>query len=506
MDNNFLKRGVDFLTLQKMRQAGIDLPLEAQLSEAERLGDAPIRPPEQQIYSPDTQNASPEQLQQFEAYKLHNTKPSVGDQLKAILPPPAEQPSVMRDLMSSWHPPQVLPGQQAPAPSAPVDQLAPKQASSAPSNPLSVLDFGQNTLASQQGLQEAQGRQNDLQFLANMNRAGAQIAQGLSQSPNKLDTSVADAVERQGKGQVENYQQQVEFQKQDPNSSYSKGLKDYFKNNLKMEIRGDASAAELEKIMPLAVREYEAKLERERLKQQRAEDLAYKKDKDAQDRDLKRELLAGKSEKDAEKASTKATDKANADFMKMAEKLSGAKASSRSAFGKAALNKAAAERLETLVEGRDLNSLDNRELQEVARSLDALLAQGQPTISGTHELVPSTARGDVAKLFEYISNQRQGANAGSFLKQMVKTVGREKELALKQMNEYKKELVPGYEHLEKVDPERYNRILLGGASSGSSSPQGGLVKIKQKSTGLTKTLSTDAAKKYLSDKDFEEVK
>jgi hypothetical protein len=148
----------------------------------------------------------------------------------------------------------------------------------------SILNFGKNDLASQQGLQDAQKRQNDIQFLANMHRASGQIGAGLAQS-GRPDTSMADALDQQSKQPVEQYAQQIEFQKQDPNSSYSKGLKDYFKNKLGMEIQGDASAAELEKIMPLAVREYEAALERER-----------KTDSETKDRQLKKELLTDKAE------------------------------------------------------------------------------------------------------------------------------------------------------------------------------------------------------------------
>lgn len=173
--------------------------------------------------------------------------------------------------------------------SAPVKQAAltasaPK-AAPAPTEPMqgSVLDFGQSGLANQQGLLDAQKRQNELQFLANMNRSFAQVAQGLAQS-KPLDTSVADAVERQGKQAVADYIQQVDFQKQDPGSAYSKGIKDYFKSKLGIEIRGDASAADLEKIMPFAVREYEAKEERKRLEMQAKESREARKEERAEDR------------------------------------------------------------------------------------------------------------------------------------------------------------------------------------------------------------------------------
>lgn len=179
----------------------------------------------------------------------------------------------------------------------PATQPNMSEAEKPPVSEFQGLDFGSNNLANQQGLVDAQKRQNDMQFLANMNRAASQVAGGLAQT-GKLDTSIADSVEKQGKQEVDNYKEQVDFQKQDPNSSYSKGLKDYFKNKLGMEIRGDASAVELEKIMPFAVREYEAKLERER-----------KKEDSAKDRELKRELLGEKNDAKKLAADEKASGK-----------------------------------------------------------------------------------------------------------------------------------------------------------------------------------------------------
>lgn len=51
------------------------------------------------------------------------------------------------------------------------------------------------------------------------------------------------------------------------------------------------------------------------------------------------------------------------------------------------------------------------------------------------------------------------------------------------------------------DPDDVVKIDAGGGTKAS-----GLVKVRQKSTGATKTLSADAAKRYLADPDFEEVK
>jgi hypothetical protein len=156
--------------------------------------------------------------------------------------------------------------------------------------PGNVLDFGGSALGSQEGLQAAQERQKDLQFLANMNRSAAQFSQGLART-GKLDTSVADAVEKQGQQEVENYQQQVSNQKNDPNSAYSKGLKDYFKTKLGMTIKGNPSGADLEKLMPFAVREFEAE-----------QDRAFRKEEGAKTRGAQKEIAGAKLKAGEEKA------------------------------------------------------------------------------------------------------------------------------------------------------------------------------------------------------------
>lgn len=492
--------------LQELRKLGVIAPL---------AGQDPYASFEDNTFAV-SQDSTPEEKQNYEDIVKQNPGQAIGGAAaqgaqisaqKGDVPEPEQlyamnqaweqekQSSPIRDLAN------------APRKPAPIsNEAAPKEASAG-----SILDFGLNPTASKEGLQDAIDQRNTRQLLANLGSAFNTFSGGLAKT-GPVDNTFYNNLAKQAEQSVTDYEKKVEFQKQDPKSAYSQGLRDYFKKKLGIEIKGDAAASDLEKLMPFAVREYEAKLERERIKHDKEEDRNLRRELKGEELAARKEMAGMKAEKDTGKADTRATDKANADFMKMAEKLSGAKASSRSAFGKAALNKAAAERIETLIAGRDLNDLDTREIQEVARSMDALLAQGQPTITGTHELVPQTWRTGAAKIAEYITNQRQGAGAKSFIKQMVKTVGREKELAQKQMNQYRQELVPGYEHLEKVDPERFNKIIFGSSvltdSASAAVPEatGGLVKVKSKKTGTVKTLSAESAKKYLANPDFEEVK
>jgi hypothetical protein len=142
-------------------------------------------------------------------------------------------------------------------------------------------------------------------------------------------------------------------------------------------------------------------------------------------------------------------DKDNINRIDRANKLITAEvASSRSAFGRAGNTYQSAEKLEALVHDIDPNDLDTRQITEIARNLDAMLTMGQPTISGMKKLLPHTATGDVAKIKEYISNIPKGAQQGDFVRRMMETVKREKELADKQMRRSQGKLLSSFVDLK----------------------------------------------------------
>lgn len=280
--------------------------------------------PEQQMYSL-SEDASPED-QQSDAYvsaiyDLINKQNQPISPVKELMNrAPASQPPQSRqqelETMVGRGAPigadagmldgQVEPSEQKMASRAPASiPAAPKEAE-IPS--LNELNFGKNDLASQQGLQQAIQDRNDRQMIANIAAAANTFSGGLAKT-GPVDNTAFDKLSKQAEQSVTDYEKKVEFQKQDPNSAYSKGLRDYFKTKLGMEVRGDASAAELEKIMPFAVREFEAKEERAARKEQRDLDRKQRAEDKAEDRKL-RETLAGISAgKKEDAAKGKAKDK-----------------------------------------------------------------------------------------------------------------------------------------------------------------------------------------------------
>lgn len=168
--------------------------------------------------------------------------------------------------------------------------------------------------------------------------------------------------------------------------------------------------------------------------------------------------LKDKAEEKKAEAEQRKNDKLEAKDLdrvdKMNKSLSAAMANSRSAFGTAARNRQNIENVKVLINGeKDLNDLDNRQIVEVARSLDKVLSGGVATMAGTEHLTPESARTWLAKKLEFITNKRKGAGAGSFLKTMSDTINREETQANKQIKQYQNEFLGPYKSLAKNDPD-----------------------------------------------------
>jgi hypothetical protein len=170
-----------------------------------------------------------------------------------------------------------------------------------------------------------------------------------------------------------------------------------------------------------------------------------------------------------ERLSTANSDRLNKRWSEFSNKSNAQSASSRSAFGKAANISRAAEALEgTVANYPDLNNLDSRQIAEIAKGLDSILSQGGSTVSGSEHLIPKSAQGKVASLHEYLSGLPKGAQQGAFVKRLLDTVQKEKEIANKQIEKISNRIGVGYEDLKKADPEHFNRVVIGDSGDDQS--------------------------------------
>lgn len=135
---------------------------------------------------------------------------------------------------------------------------------------------------------------------------------------------------------------------------------------------------------------------------------------------------------------------------KVGKLITGEVASSRSSFGRAANTYQAAEKMETLADttGGDYDHLSPTQVAELAKNLDAMLSNGQATVSGLNKLIPTSAAGDLAKIENYITNNPDGANQGDFVRQILETTKREKDLAHSQMQKTQGKLLSSFSDLK----------------------------------------------------------
>lgn len=288
-------------------------------------------------------------------------------------------------------------------------------------------------------LKEAQQQQKQNIAGSNLQYYSGMIGGALGRTANPLDEmskrslSMADLP-------IKNLIQQVEMEKHDPQSEISKTAQKFLRDRLGVNV-GNVSAADLEKVNPVIARVIESE-ENRKSRQLVAE----------QNRIAKQEASVLKQKETKEKTNTKRFDD-------LGKKLVAEMGSSRSAFGKAGNVVRSAESIEQLVGSGDLNKLDSRQIQEVARNLDTMLSMGQATVSGTAKLVPHTWKGTTAGYLEQIMNKPMGAEQGLFIKRMMETVKREKELAGEQIKRTQNKVLGSYMDLQKEDPEKWNTVM-----------------------------------------------
>lgn len=262
----------------------------------------------------------------------------------------------------------------------------------------------------------------------------------------KNDTSYLDAEDKIADEKVAQFKERVAKEEDDPKSNYSKEFKAYITPMLKKlgmdtSMVDKASAKQIKELMPFTQKMYEAQETREMRKEM------------ASERAKDRAAITGirHSEKQ-DQADTKRLDTLN-------KTLESQMASSRSGFGKDANALNTIQNVKALFEGQDLDSLDNRQVTEVARVLDRVLSGGSPTISGTEHLTPDSARMYIAKKMEYVTNKRQGAGAGDFMKSIQHTFDREEDIAKKRIKDTSQSAVGSYLDLAERNPEAWDSMM-----------------------------------------------
>ena len=331
--------------------------------------------------------------------------------------------------------------------------------SNSPSTDLSKLLFPENTgftNATVANALAAQQAANNNALIANLGKAGATIGTGVAgaisklEPPKNVSESFYEQLSKEAQAPVKTFEAATEAEKSDPNSTFSVNFRNFIKpitDKLGFILPENASAEQVAKVMPQLANIYNQKI---------AEESKLENTK------LRMEQLKQSKQESAKRAEDKEFDTNVINFNKT---LNTALNSSRGNIGKMALIDGGAERLKGLIlsHGDDVaafNKLTPQQAYEIAKTTDAMLSLGSPTISGTDKLDVQTFRRQAADLFQKYGNKPVPAGMGKFIKLSYDLLKREQNIARTELNKFyeaNRAAIPDRQY--KARKEEYDRIM-----------------------------------------------
>lgn len=119
-----------------------------------------------------------------------------------------------------------------------------------------------------------------------------------------------------------------------------------------------------------------------------------------------------------------------------------------------------ADRLEGLAGAYQGGNLDKRQMEELAIGLNSLLSgSNAPAASQIKALLPSSARGNLNGLIEFMTNNPTGTDQQAFVARMVDSIGREKGIAEAQVKRSQLQRLSSHANLKEASPDDYSAVL-----------------------------------------------
>lgn len=340
--------------------------------------------------------------------------------------------------------------------SLPKARMTAKQPSQAPVSPAvqqsAATGSVQPPTSTEPNIRDIEGQAHNTEFINRLGKASELL--GTAIAGHGAKPTAQGIFDSNIKAAEDEVQKELTLQKNDPTSEYSKKLQQIVKDKFGTDTTGLSAEQLKDTALKPIVEAFEKKEARDLQDKLLKEKLAERNFEATQGALNRKALQSEKTSNKKDETDTKRLDTLNT-------KLTGAIASSRSAFGQAARNAQSVQNAEALLNGEnmDYDALDNRQIYELAKTLDGVLAKGNggSSVSGTEHLVPDNARSKLAKMLEFMSGERQSAGQGSFVQKYADTLSREKQIAVKQMSDTQGEVLGGMADLK--DHPRMQDIL-----------------------------------------------
>lgn len=345
--------------------------------------------------------------------------------------------------------------------------------------PGNSIDFGTGSIASQENLQAVQDKANQTRMMAGIMPGIEKINSGLSAigSGGKY-IPTTDSKEfymnlgKQADQGMVDYKSKIEMEKLDPNSGYSKGLKDMAKKLYNVDIQGNVSAKDLQDgPLKLLEKQYEQQMldSRQRDLKEMQVNMMRENSKDrTATLAVTREGINQRHEEVMDERKSKHFDQWKKNVLNSNPSLSQAR---NAVIG---ANKMFAsfgfdpnvEYTPEMVDKMDSTSLKRLSeanptlVNEAAIELNNILSRaGTPAQTTLQKLVPSNIKMDAAKWGEWLTSQPQGAGQQQFLKQYLKIAANAAQGSKSYIKDQMKHAASGSSKIRAIAPEDYDMFL-----------------------------------------------
>lgn len=303
-------------------------------------------------------------------------------------------------------------------------------------------DSGTDALGTRANLQDAQNRAAGARFVNEIGRAGELIGSGIAHTKPVAQQVFEDQAKASDKI-VQDFKDQVENEKNDPNSPTSQQFRAYARKYAP-NIGDDVTAADGEKLFPYMFKDFESKQEQVFKDKELNQKISAQAQQHADANDLKQTLLDGKNQDNQSKAYSELTNKIEQTKSRGATK-----------------NAWEADRLISNAQGLlseypDLNQVPQAQVSLFAQELGKIAKGGVAGEQEVKDLITPTYASHLQAELSKLENQPTGANLGAFLaeqKKYLDTLGANSKRVIGQSVG---NLVAGYKR--RVNPDDYSEI------------------------------------------------
>lgn len=323
------------------------------------------------------------------------------------------------------------------------------------------LDFTQGSNAGfAEDLRAAQQKQNDIEFVNQLARAGEIAGTSIARS-KPVAQQIFEQNIKNADQPVKQLKDKIDNQKNDPNSTESVAAREVLKS-MGIPFKGNPSAADLEKVLPRVFQNKQLEetiAARKEIARQQSADRAVQKDLLRQRQE---EFLNDRKVRQAREQLDRTKRQAIAGGGNAGNQIRNKIQFADNLFGTVGANPAMTEEDVEKMPAKTFDNVNRTMVAETAMELNRLLTSSGVAAQGTlAKLIPNNIMMDATKVQDYVTNDLNPAEQGEFIKQALKTAARIKSIGQRQNTELMHKYFSGTSRFKDLVPEDYEATLIG---------------------------------------------